>query len=91
MYSLLNYIAATSQDMGDGALARTIGTSPYIHVPDHATFHSVETGLRGYTDEEKQLIGISTISVVTRLALEFKVEEVGPILSRDIFTSDLTF
>ncbi|KIJ56890.1 hypothetical protein M422DRAFT_238481 [Sphaerobolus stellatus SS14] len=76
MYSLLNYIAATSQDMGDSALAKSIGASPYIHAPDHINYHSVETGLRGYSDDEKQLIGISTISVVTRLALEFKLEEV---------------
>jgi len=82
MYSLLNYIAATSQDMGDGALAKSIGTSPYIHGTEHATYHSVETGLRGYTDEEKQLIGTSTISVVTRLALEFQVEEVRFFLFR---------
>lgn len=74
MYSLLNYIAATSKEIseysmnshpngGDGA-------------SDHATLHSVESGLRGLSEDEKRLIGISTISVVTRLALEFQQEEV---------------
>ncbi|KAF8579311.1 atypical/PIKK/PI4K protein kinase [Ramaria rubella] len=76
MYSLLNYIAATSQDVTEGLGSKSIGTSPYLHASEHSTIHSVETGLRGRTEEEKHLIGISTISVVTRLALEFQVEEV---------------
>jgi phosphatidylinositol 4-kinase A len=76
MYSLLNYIAATNQDIMEGSGSKSIGTSPYLHSPENATIHSVETGLRGRTEEEKRLIGISTISVVTRLALEFQVEEV---------------
>lgn len=38
--------------------------------------YSLETGLRGLSEDEKRLIGISTISAVTRLALEFKIEEV---------------
>lgn len=62
--------------MGDGALAKSIGSSPYLPSSDHTTYYTVETGLRGYSDEEKQRIGISTISVVARLALEFQVEEV---------------
>ncbi|KAF5358382.1 hypothetical protein D9756_001382 [Leucocoprinus leucothites] len=43
---------------------------------DPATLHSLESGLRGLSDDEKRLTGISTISVVTRLALEFRIEEV---------------
>ncbi|KAF8529176.1 hypothetical protein BU17DRAFT_73353 [Hysterangium stoloniferum] len=67
MYSLLNYIAATSQDITDGSGLSSIGES---------TVQSLETGWLGYTDEEKRLVNISTISVVTRLALEFQLEEV---------------
>ena len=43
---------------------------------DYATLHSVESALRGLTEEEKRLIAVSTISVVTRLAVEFEAEEV---------------
>lgn len=32
--------------------------------------------MHGYTEEQKTLVGISTISVVTRLAMEFQQEEV---------------
>ncbi|KAJ3513745.1 hypothetical protein NLJ89_g2774 [Agrocybe chaxingu] len=74
MYSLLNYIAATSKDIFD---------SGSIHTQNHpfnshgrANVHSLETGLRGLSEDEKRLVGISTISAVTKLALEFKMEEV---------------
>ncbi|KAI0064541.1 hypothetical protein BV25DRAFT_1930940 [Artomyces pyxidatus] len=72
MYSLLNYIAATSKEMHE------TGTNGHSSLfgSDHATLHSVETGLYGYSEDERRLIGISTISVVARLALEFKQEEV---------------
>jgi phosphatidylinositol 4-kinase len=69
MYSLLNFIAATSKDTYDASLQ---GQDAF----DPATLHSLETGLRGLSDDEKRLTGISTISVVTRLALEFHIEEV---------------
>jgi hypothetical protein len=36
----------------------------------------MESGLRNKTESEKRFIGISTISVVTRLALVFKREDV---------------
>ncbi|TBU65484.1 atypical/PIKK/PI4K protein kinase [Dichomitus squalens] len=72
MYSLLNYIAATSKDIFE--------TSSIImnlaDVPDLSTLHSVETGLRGLSEDEKRTVGISTISVASRLALENKNEEV---------------
>lgn len=49
----------------------------------------METGLRSFTEEQKRLIGISTISVVTRLALEFKVDEVRFVLLHKCYpTSD---
>lgn len=73
MYSLLNYIAATSKDNYQPGLI----ISSTLAVPaDQQTIHSTDAGLRGLTDDEKRLVGISTISVVTRLALEFDLEEV---------------
>ncbi|KAG8734179.1 phosphatidylinositol-4- kinase, partial [Ceratobasidium sp. 423] len=71
VYSLLNYITATNQDMD-------VGTSPYIHnhSNDSTTAVSIESGLRNKTDVEKRRIGMSTISVITRLALVFKREDV---------------
>lgn len=70
IYSLLNYITATNQDMD-------VGSWPYLHNTDSSTAVSMESGLRGKTESEKQFIGISTISVVTRLALVFKREDVS--------------
>ncbi|KAG9126585.1 phosphatidylinositol-4- kinase [Ceratobasidium sp. 392] len=69
IYSLLNYITATNQ-------GSDLGFSPYIHNTDSSTVISTESGLRGKTESEKRFIGISTISVVTRLALVFKREDV---------------
>ena len=43
---------------------------------DFSTLHSAEIGLRGLTEDEKRTVGISTISVATRLALESKSDEV---------------
>ncbi|KAF8163506.1 hypothetical protein B0H34DRAFT_795214 [Crassisporium funariophilum] len=74
MYSLLNYIAATSKDIYDSASVHTPNHPLSSHIRNNP--HSLESGLRGLSEEEKRLIGISTISVVTRLALEFKTEEV---------------
>ncbi|KAF8759029.1 PI3 PI4-kinase family [Rhizoctonia solani] len=70
IYSLLNYITATNQEMD-------AGTSPYIHnhANDSTTAVSIESGLRNKTDLEKRRIGMSTISVITRLALAFKRED----------------
>lgn len=72
IYSLLNYITATNQDMD-------VGNSPYIHnhSNDSSTVVSIESGLRNKTDLEKRRIGMSTISVITRLALVFKREDVS--------------
>jgi phosphatidylinositol 4-kinase len=77
MYSLLNYIAATSKDIYD---VNSVHVHPFNshHIRNNA--HSLESGLRGLSENEKRLVGISTISVVTRLALEFKVEEVSSVI-----------
>lgn len=72
MYSLLNHIAATSKETYE-PLARSRSLSD---AGDAATLFSVDTGFHGLTEDEKRLVGISTISVVTRLALEFHTEEV---------------
>ncbi|KAJ7047187.1 hypothetical protein C8F04DRAFT_987659 [Mycena alexandri] len=76
MYSLLNYIAATSKEIFESSSSSQMMSNPLYTGQDHATIHSVETGLRGLSEEQKRLVGISTISVVTRLALEFRMEEV---------------
>lgn len=72
MYSLLNYIAATSKDIHESS-----ATSSLSEVTDLSTLHSVEIGLRNLSDDEKRTIGISSISIATRLALEFRSEEVS--------------
>ncbi|EGO21128.1 hypothetical protein SERLADRAFT_452259 [Serpula lacrymans var. lacrymans S7.9] len=76
MYSLLNYIAATSKEIYESSSSSQMVDNPFYTSSDHATLHSDDTGLRGRTDEEKRLIGITTISVVTRLSFEFENEEV---------------
>ena len=73
-YSLLNYIAATSKSSAvDGMNNLIQGTGGQT---DYATLHSVESTLRGLTEEEKRSIAVSTISVVSRLAVEFERDEV---------------
>ena len=78
MYSLLNYIAATSKGINDASsLAPTISSSmPGSENGEEGTMESVKTGLQGFSEDQKRQIGISTISVVACLASEFKVEEV---------------
>ncbi len=73
MYSLLNQIPATSKEPLEGI--NGLGTS-LKDLSDSATLYSLDSGLRGLTEDEKRLVGMSTISVVTRLALEFSDEEV---------------
>jgi phosphatidylinositol 4-kinase len=84
MYSLLNYIAAASKEMYDAlknsAPNDLFSSSKPEHTmmhSDSATLHSIETSSHGNTEEEKRLITISTISVVSRLALEFKRDDVS--------------
>jgi hypothetical protein len=79
MYSLLNYIAATSKEIYESSSASQVLNNPLYPSAslDHATLHSVATGIGALSEDEKRLVGISTISVVSRLALEFNMEEVG--------------
>ncbi|RDB21005.1 Phosphatidylinositol 4-kinase stt4 [Hypsizygus marmoreus] len=76
MYSLLNYIVATSKEIYESSTSSQLGSDPIYGSYDHASSQLFESGLGGLTEDEKRLVGISTISVVTRLALEFRVEEV---------------
>lgn len=54
--------------------------NPLYQGLDRHSVVNVETGLRGLSDDQKRLVGISTISVVTRLALEFRMEDVVSLL-----------
>ncbi|KAG6868817.1 hypothetical protein C0993_009699 [Termitomyces sp. T159_Od127] len=76
MYSLLNYIAAASKDTYKGAVDLPVNNVSIYDSRDYVASQLVETGLRGLSEDEKRLVSISTISVVTRLALEFDTEEV---------------
>jgi phosphatidylinositol 4-kinase A len=73
MYSLLNYIAATSKEIYESSTSPPIDDDSAYNLADHT---AIESGLRCLSDDEKRVVGISTISVVTRLALEFRMEEV---------------
>jgi len=73
MYSLLNYIAATSKEIYENSTSSPMSHGSTYSLTDHIT---IESGLRRLSDDEKRVVGISTISVVTRLALEFRMEEV---------------
>jgi phosphatidylinositol 4-kinase A len=82
MYSLLNYVAATSKEIHDvlhntppNGLFSSLNDE-YAH-SDRATQYSIDTVGHGYTEEERRLITTSTISVVSRLALEFKRDDVS--------------
>ena len=87
MYSLLNYISATasatmpSKDANDplfAAAASLLGAEDSSSNQSYyaSTVHSVKTGLQALSEDQRRLIGISIISVVTRLAIEFDEEEV---------------
>jgi phosphatidylinositol 4-kinase A len=77
MYTLLNYIAATSKELYESSSSSQLMNNPLYSRSDHSTLQSAAFGLRGLSEDEKRLVGISTISVVTRLALEFRMEEVA--------------
>ena len=76
MYSLLNYIAATSKDSHEHSWASHTSSSSSGQTDEH-TLQSLKTGLQAFNEDQQRLIGISTISVVACLALEFKLDEVG--------------
>ncbi|KAJ8087995.1 phosphatidylinositol-4- kinase [Marasmius tenuissimus] len=75
MYSLLNYIAATSKEISDSNTSH-FNNNPLRNSIDRSSIPSAETGLGGLSEDERRLVGITTISVVTKLALEFDSEEV---------------
>lgn len=72
MYSLLNYISATSKEAHDGSWSYASS----LQSADQSTMQSLKTGLQAFNEDQQRLIGISTISVVTCLATEFKIDEV---------------
>jgi phosphatidylinositol 4-kinase len=88
MYSLLNYISATAsntvpiRDTNEpffAAAASLLGTEESSSTNQSyysSTVQSVRSGLQAMNEDQRRLIGISTISVVTRLAVEFDEEEV---------------
>ncbi|KAG1890771.1 hypothetical protein F4604DRAFT_1913561 [Suillus subluteus] len=62
-----------------------LNTTPSITSSnDDVTFQSDETRLYGPSDEEKQLIGITTISVVTHLTLELHAVGQEPTIDAEI-------
>lgn len=73
MYSLLNYIAATSRTSSS---ASAVSMSSLAIPDDHETVQSLASGMQVWSEEQRRLVAIATISVVTRLALEFRVQEV---------------
>ncbi|KAL0581133.1 Phosphatidylinositol 4-kinase stt4 [Marasmius crinis-equi] len=75
MYSLLNYIASTSKEISDSNTVQMMN-NPLRTSLDRTSLPAAETGLGGLSEDERRLVGITTISVVTRLALEFDSEEV---------------
>ncbi len=91
MYSLLNYVAAMSKEIHDaphnippfGHFSGLNGEYPLMH-SDRATVHSLDTVAHGRTEEERRLITTSTISVVSRLALELKRDEVSAVFRTKI-------
>jgi len=74
MYSLLNYIAAASKE--ERLSQSPLGFNP-VYATEEFASSLLDTGLPGLSEDEKRLVGITTISIVTRLALEFKMEEVS--------------
>lgn len=98
MYSLLNYVAATGKEIHDvphnipsfGHFSGLNGEYPLAH-SDRATVHSVDTVSHGHTEEERRLITTATISVVSRLALEFKRDEVSEAAHAKTFTAHIGY
>ena len=80
MYSLLNYVAATSKEIHDlphNNLPNGLFSTLDDEYSDRATQHSIDIDGNGSTEEERRIITTSTISVVSRLALEFKRDDVS--------------
>ncbi|KAJ8088016.1 hypothetical protein PM082_013567 [Marasmius tenuissimus] len=79
MYSLLNYIAATSKEIPDSNTLH-FNNNPLCNSINRSSILSTETGLGGLSEDKRRLVGITTISVISKLALEFDSEEVHPLL-----------
>ena len=84
MYSLLNYVAATSKEIHDvphntppNGLFSALNNGYSVTHADRTTQYSIDIAGYGHTEEERRLITTSTISVVSRLALEFKRDDVS--------------
>ncbi|THH11990.1 hypothetical protein EW145_g299 [Phellinidium pouzarii] len=75
MYSLLNYISATNKESHESSWSSQASAAPSLQ-PEEQTVQSLKSGLQAFNEDQQRLIGISTISVVTCLALEFKIDEV---------------
>ncbi len=75
MYSLLNYVAATSKEPYEASSA-TLATS-FDNSSAYLVVQAFERGLSGLSDDQRRMVGINVISVVTKLALEFETEEVN--------------
>lgn len=67
MYSLLNFIAVTSKEQG---------TAPRGEKAKEEARDDMHIAFGTFDDNEKRILGISTICVVTHLALEVRKEEV---------------
>lgn len=74
MYSLLNCVAATSKELYDTSTATLAASFGNNHA--HVLIPPLERGLGGLSDDQRRVVGTSVISVVTKLALEFRTEEV---------------
>lgn len=75
MYSLLNYVTATSKEPHEPPSA-TLATS-FDNNSAYLVVQAFERGLNGLSDDQRRMVGINVISVVTKLALEFETEEVN--------------
>ena len=94
MYSLLNYVAITSKEIHDGphnippfGLSSVLNGEYPLMQSDRATVHSIDTVTHGHSEEDRRLITTSTISVVSRLALEFNLDEVSAVVGTKTITA----
>ena len=82
MQFLLKSIDGTNQEVHDvsgGSPLVVTSTSPLIEAVDES--NPAEPGMKSLSEDQKNQIEISTISVVTRLALEFRSAEARAVLN----------
>lgn len=75
MYSLLNYVTATSKEPHESPSA-PLATS-FDNSSAYLVVQAFERGPNCLSDDQRRKVGINVISVVTKLALEFETEEVN--------------